>query len=180
MRRQENPEWRDIPGYDGVYQISRMGEVRTWFWRGKRLLEPRIMHQYNSARGKNENQYCVKLHCKDGVIRNKLVLTLMVDTWFGGKPPGMVPYHKNGDLRDHCLHNIGFATRSELGKMTGAKSRRRPVAKISPDGEIVEVYSSARAAARANSFSYQAVLDRCNGKVKKPFAADGYSYRFDD
>ena len=38
---------------------------------------------------------------------------------------------------------------------------------------------SARAAAKANHMSYQTVLDRCHGKVKKPFALDGYTYQFD-
>ena len=54
-----------------------------------------------------------------------------------------------------------------------------PVAKVTPAGEIVAVYQSARAAAKANHMSYQAVLDRCNGKVKKPYALDGHTYIFD-
>lgn len=181
MSRHAKQEWRDIPGYNGMYQISRWGEVRTWRWRGKQLMkEPRLMHQYLSKGGKNSRSLFVKLTDSTGKGRAITVLRLMVDTWLGGCPPGKVPYHKNGDLTDHCLHNIAFATRSELGKMTGAKSKRRPVAKIAPDGEIVEVYSSARAAAKANHMSYQTVLDRCNGKVQKPFALDGFNYLFDD
>lgn len=27
--------------------------------------------------------------------------------------------------------------------------------------------------------SYQTVLDRCNGKVKQPFALDGHTYQFE-
>lgn len=25
-------DWRDIPGYDGAYQINRIAEVRCWKW----------------------------------------------------------------------------------------------------------------------------------------------------
>ncbi len=64
--------------------------------------------------------------------------------------------------------------------MTGGKASRRPVAKVNAAGEIVAYYPSARKAAKANHMSYQTVLDRCNGKVKKPFALDGHTYRFDD
>ena len=39
---------------------------------------------------------------------------------------------------------------------------------------------SAREAAKANHMSYQTVLDRCNGKVKNPYALDGFTYRFED
>ena len=68
---------------------------------------------------------------------------------------------------------------AELGKRTGASAARIPVAKVTPEGEIVEVYPSARVAARENHMSYQTVLDRCNGKVKKPFALDGHTYQFE-
>lgn len=26
----DDPNWRDIPGYGGIYQINSMGEVRSW------------------------------------------------------------------------------------------------------------------------------------------------------
>ena len=66
---------------------------------------------------------------------------------WGAAPPGKVAYHRNGDLADSCLHNIAFATPQELGAKTGAQSSRRPVEKIDTSGEVVAVYSSARAAA---------------------------------
>ena len=98
---------------------------------------------------------------------------------WGAAPPGKVAYHRNGDLADSCLHNIAFATPQELGAKTGAQSSRRPVEKIDTSGEVVAVYSSARAAARANHMRYQTVLDGCNGKVKNPYALDGHNYRFE-
>ena len=36
-----------------------------------------------------------------------------------------------------------------------------------------------REAARRNYMSYQTVIDRCNGKVKKSVAPDGYDYIWD-
>lgn len=173
-------DWRDIPGYGGAYQISREGEVRTWRYRGARWLkEPKLMRQYIRHQGTRSRRRVVKLTDETGRAREVGVLGLMVDVWLGGRPPGLVPYHRNGDLSDHNLNNIGFATREELGRRTGASAARMPVAKVTPSGEVVAVYTSARAAARANHMSYQAVLDRCNGKVKKPFALDGHTYIFD-
>lgn len=172
-------DWRDIPGYDGAYQISWEGEVRTWRYRGeRRMKKPRLLRQYVTHRGRSHRRV-VKLTDETGRAREANVLGLMVDVWLGGRPPGLVPYHRNGDLSDHNVNNIGFATREELGRRTGASAARMPVAKVTPSGEVVAVYTSARAAARANHMSYQAVLDRCNGKVKKPFALDGHTYIFD-
>ena len=176
--------WRDIPGYDGAYQISGEGQVRSWRWRGDQFMqEPKIPRQYMRkprCGGRRSARRYVKLTDGQGRGKEVAVIRLMVLTWFGGYPPGKVAYHKNGDLTDHCYTNIGFATPRELGRMTGGKSRRRSVAKVNAAGEVVAFYPSARKAAKANHMSYQTVLDRCNGKVKKPFALDGYTYRFDD
>lgn len=64
--------------------------------------------------------------------------------------------------------------------MYGARSRRKAVVKIDNYGEIVEVYSSARMAAKANYMSHQTVTDRCNGKCRSIFAPDGYAYAWED
>lgn len=177
-------DWREIPGYGGAYQINRMGDVQTYRWRGERFTTtPRPLTAYIRApRGaqRKSGRRFVKLTGNDGKAKEVAVLQLMVRVWAGGPRPGLVAYHRNGDLADNCLHNIAFATREELGRKTGAKAARRPVAKVTPGGEIVAYYPSAREAAKANHMSYQTVLDRCNGKVKKPFALDGHTYIFDE
>lgn len=174
-------EWRCIPGYGGMYQINWDGEVRTWRWRKDKIAQkPRILNQFMARRGRTGRARFVKLIDSNGKAQDVKVLRLMAEVWLGGIPEGKVPYHKNGDLADHCVNNVGFATRQELGKMFGAKASRIPVAKVTPDGEIVEVYPSARAAAKANYMSYQSVIDRCNGKVKNPYALDGHNYIWED
>lgn len=175
-------DWRDIPGYGGAYQISPRGEVRSWRWRGNRFAkEPRLLAQYKRKANRPTPRPIrfVKLTTPDGKSKDWPVLRLMVLTWYGGCPEGKVPYHKNGVLADNSLNNIGFITRRELGKKTGAKAKRVAVKKVDPEGEVVEIYPSARAAAKANHMSYQTVLDRCHGKVKNPFALDGHNYQFD-
>lgn len=175
-------EWRRIPGYGGVYEISDMGNVRSWRWRGSRWAKkPHLLTPYKRKRGGGPSGHgvFVKLTDENGVSREKSVMGLMVETWLGGKRPGKVPYHKNGDLADNWAGNIAFASRKELGRKTGASANRIPVVKVTPEGEIVAVYPSARVAARKNHMSYQTVLDRCKGKVKKPFALDGHTYQFE-
>lgn len=175
--------WRDIPGYEGAYQISRDGQVRTWRWRGEHFSkEPRLLTKYiRKARyGRKPKRQYVKLTDSRGKPKDAAVIRLMVITWLGGYPPGKVAYHKNGDTRDDSLNNIGFISSRELGRKTGGKSKRIPVAKVDEAGEVVAVYTSARQAAKANHLSYQSVLDRCHGKIRNPFALDGHTYRFDD
>ena len=180
MKNKHAQDWRDIPGYGGAYQISFDGGIRTWRWRGERHSRyPRPMVQYLRGGGKWSRRRYVKLTDNNGKSREVVVLHIVVDVWLGGCPPGMVPYHKNGDLSDHCANNIGFATREDLGRMTGARSRRIPVVKLNRSGQIVETYTSAREAGRRNHMSYQTVINRCHGKVKNPYALDGHTYEYD-
>lgn len=56
-----------------------------------------------------------------------------------------------------------------------------PVLKFSAAGELLECYSSARQAAKANYFSYKTIIDRCNGKCKRHvLAPDGNYYAWDN
>ncbi len=90
---------------------------------------------------------------------------------------GMSAYHKNGLKSDDCLGNIGVLSKSELAKLTGLKNGCEfRIVKINDKGEIVDVYRSAREAGRKNYMSYQAILDRINGRVKSLYAPDGYVY----
>lgn len=171
-------KWKDIPGFGGRYQASTEGRIRrVWEKSGKTTL----LMPYEKSRRKNSNSKAprVRLTRQDSSRVEKTVLKLIAETFYG-VPPGMVPVHANGAKSDCSVANIRFMSATELGKQFGADSARRPVAKIDANGEIIECYRSAREAARHNYVSYQTVMDRCNGKVKKEFALDGYSYRWDD
>ena len=164
--------WRDIQGYDGRYQVDREGNIRRVFPSGKtRLLQPHHKKMAGSQR------LIVHLY-HNGKQKEVIVMQIVARAFLGPCPEGCVPYHKNGCQSDNYVNNIAYIDRRQLGKMTGAMSRRKPVAKIDQNGEIVDVYSSAREAARKNYMGYQSVIDRCNGKIKR-IAPDGYFYKWD-
>ena len=93
--------WKPIPGYEGLYEVSDQGQVRT-FRRGAkgRLLKPGRMTQghLSVALGRGNSQ-CV----------HKLVLLAFV----GPAPFKCECLHKNGDPSDNRLQNLRWGTRSE-------------------------------------------------------------------
>ena len=166
--------WKDVPGYNGKYQCDIEGNFRRVYKSGKtRTIRP---YRKNGTR----NKMVIHLTDDNGKTLEKLAIGIVALTFFGPAPPGCVPYHKNGALTENHINNIEYISRKELGKKTGANSRRKSVAKINGFGEIVEVYPSARVAAKENFMSYQTIIDRCNGKVKSAFAPDGFAYAWED
>ena len=171
--------WKDIPGFEGAYQASTEGRIRKMWPKTGTVT---VLRQYSKSESKktaNRKALRVRLCRMDGKRIERTVLKLVAET-FLGIPPGKVPVHKNGVHDDNHVSNISFMSELELGLKYGGLSSRKPVAKIDENGDVVEFYRSARAAAKENFLSYQTVIDRCNRKVKKEFALDGYSYRWDD
>lgn len=169
--------WRDIVGYEGIYEISTAGRIRRKYKTRSRFMQP-------FTREKKKSRRFVNLTDAAGIKKQYPVAKLVAKT-FLSQPEGTVAYHKNGVLSDDWVGNITFSTQEELGKTNGGKSRRKPVAKIDRSGEIVEIYPSAAQAAKINYISEQCVKDRCNGwqnrhgdavKLKSLFAPDGYAY----
>lgn len=161
---------RDIPGCGGKYRANPQGQIVRVCASGKM----RPMAQYPA-----HNRYVVKLTI-DGVSRAIPAAAIMLLTFRGPCPTGMVPYHKNGIKSDNRLDNLGYMAPADLGRRTGGRSRSRSVLKVDDGGQAVEAYRSAREAARRNHMSYQTVMDRCNGKVKKPYALDSHNYVWED
>lgn len=167
--------WRDIPGYGGKYRASKAGDIQRVFPSGL----VRDMTPYRKQGEVLRNRLFVKLTV-NGKPKEVSMLKIMAGTWHENKDKSLVPYHKNGIATDNHADNIGFISRSELGKISGHMAKKRKsVFKVDKDGNEVEVYRSAREAARQNNMSYQAVLDRCHNKVKNPFALDGHTYQFE-
>lgn len=166
--------WRDIPGFEGIYQADREGNIRRLYQNGKvRILTPYHKKMSGSQR------LVVKLTA-NGKSREVVVVQAIARTFLGPPPAGYIPVHRNGCQSDNYVNNIKYISRQQAGKIYGARSKRKAVAKIDNHGEIVEVYPSARTAAKANYLSHQTVTDRCNGKCKSPYAPDGYAYAWED
>lgn len=166
--------WADVPGYDGKYQASVEGDVRRVYQSGK----TRLMTPYRKKMSGSQRLVVKLTH--NGKSKEEILMQVIAKTFLGEPPDGFVPYHKNGCQTDNYLGNIAYISKKELGQRTGKLSRSMAVLKIDPNGEVVDVYRSAREAGRKNFMSYQTVIDRCNGKCKGAFAPDGYAYAWEN
>lgn len=97
-------EWRDIPGYEGFYQASSMGQIRCVLaGRGTRPFPP-----YRVVRGYLRNGYRRFKSIVDGKVLNQHVLVALA---FHGVPqPGEVVRHLNAVRDDNRPENLAWGT----------------------------------------------------------------------
>jgi len=188
MSRRE--EWRDIPGYDGWYQISTEGRIRS-FRKGHGIKDvrsetPTIMVP-KLWRNIKYGSTClrIRLVAPDGKLHFRYLTTLMADTWMGPRKPGYNVCIKNNNPADVRLSNLCIMKRSEITRLKtkGPKTIRRklPVIKIDKTLEVVDAFPSARQAALASGISPVTLRDYCNRKPKQSIIApDGFIYAWDD
>lgn len=162
--------WVAIKGYRYPYRINEDAKVQKYEDGAWTDLNPQLGSRTRSV---------VYLRAKDGKRVPAPLVTLMADAFMGGRKPGHCIVYRNGLKKDCQLANLRQVTRTECAKIA-YKNRRKSVAKIDQDGNVVEVYSSATEAAKRNFLSMTAIVSRCAKKVKDPYRLDGYNYLYED
>ena len=105
--------WRDVPGYEGRYEVSDLGNVRSWAVRGEvgsRRATPRTLSQATGKRGR-KTVSLVPEGASAG--RTHTVHGLVASAFIGPRPEGMQVAHWDGDAGNNRLSNLRYATPEE-------------------------------------------------------------------
>lgn len=107
-------EWRPIIGYEGIYEASSLGRLRSLDRRGKdfRKLKGKILKQSLSGR-KGQDYYFVMLVDHDGVAKNKKTHRLVYEAFNGHIFSGKVIDHIDGDRFNNRADNLQCITQRE-------------------------------------------------------------------
>ena len=158
--------WRMIKG-STKYEISDRGKIRRVLKNGK----TKPIRTYLKA-----NKWMVAKVDYKGVYREHCVHTLVASAFLPPKPAGHVVYHKNGCITDNDFMNLGWITRKELGRKSGARSDKS-IAVIQLDrqtGEIIDFFPTIREAGRKCYISHEAIRCAVIGKQK---TAGGFKWK---
>jgi hypothetical protein len=99
--------WLPVPGYDGMYDVSDRGRVRSWYpWRGNSV--PRIL-----APQLNNYLYDSFSLCLNGVNVRRKAHHLVLLAFVGPRPEGMETRHLDGNPRNNSLSNLAYGTHTE-------------------------------------------------------------------
>lgn len=112
-------EWLDIPGYEGIYQASNTGLIRskpgktTYTERhGVRHWKTRVLVQKYQMRTSGKRDAKVILW-KDGKEKTYLVARLVAMTWCPGYADGLTVNHIDGNPENNSCSNLEWVTKAE-------------------------------------------------------------------
>jgi len=119
---QANELWRPTVGYEGSYEVSDHGRVRSigrtvpHRKTGSRTLPTRILNQRMTSRRKGREHakryLIVDLCSADHKKHIHKVHRLVLEAFVGPRPEGYVACHGNDDPTDNRLDNLRWDTRS--------------------------------------------------------------------
>ena len=186
----ENVIWKPVTGYEGLYEVSNMGVIKSLNFR--RTGEEKILSTSKDTSG----YYFVTLFNK-GSRKECRVHRLVAEAFIPNPEYKPCIDHINTDRTDNRVENLKWVTHKEnsnnqltknkiikshqdpiLKKKRSqniSKSKMKPVIQFSQDGQIITVYNSVKNATEITGIDKASISYCCNGIQK---TAGGYKWEY--
>lgn len=163
-----NEIWRDVPGYEGKYQVSNLGRVKSLSYR--RSNKEVILKPISNGTG-----YLQITFCKNGKTERQYVHRLVAEAFIPN--PGGLPEvnHKSEVKTENQVWNLEWCTRKY--NATFSHTRGRSIQQYSLSGEPVQKWSSALSVEKELGFYSSSIIRCCRGKQDKAY---GYRWSYSD
>ena len=168
MAKQIKEEWKDIPGYDGYYEISNTGRIRICN-SGKILKQSDHTSGYKSVRLWNGSNY-----------KNHYVHRLVAEAFIPNPDNKPTVNHKDENRKNNSANNLEWMTYLENNEYGNRKkkfilSRSKPVRAYDKYGNVVFEFEGTRSAERMLGINHTNIGRCANGKSK---TAGGYIWEY--
>jgi hypothetical protein len=98
--------WKDIAGYEGLYQVSNCGRVKSLNYNHTKT--DKVLCEKH-----HKSNYVTVVLCKNGVNKNKSIHILVASAFIANPNNYPCVNHKNGIKTDNRLENLEWTTKKE-------------------------------------------------------------------
>lgn len=165
--------WKDIKGYEGIYQVSNLGRVKSLGnnkTKKEKILKPAI----------NRGYLRITIQ-KDGINKKKYVHRLVAETFIPNSEKKPQVNHINCKKDDNRVCNLEWCTNGENQKHAWDNGLKinvgRPIEQYSLDGKLIEVWDRIVDATKKYNVYHSSIVACCRGKLKK---TGGYIWKYKD
>ena len=169
--------WKDIKGFEGLYQVSNFGRIKSLERinvLGRRVKERILKPKINSC-----GYYQAQL-CKNSKVRHYMVHRLVYEAFNGQIPENMQVNHINEIKADNRLENLNLMTPKEntnfgTGIERRAKKRSKVVLQFDLNDKLIKEYQSAHQVERETGFGNSYIVKCCKGNRKQAY---GFKWKY--
>ena len=153
-------EWRDVVGYEGLYQVSNQGRVKSFKWNKERFLKPSM----------DKDGYLLVTLCAGGKRKTLKVHRLVCEAFHENPDNKPQVNHINEDKTDNRACNLEWCT-CKQNVNHGSRNERvsKPVGQYSLDGKLIKLWPSTMEAERQAGFNHGNISQVANGKYKQAY-----------
>lgn len=162
--------WRDIEGYEGLYQISNKGRVKSLKYGKERILKPQ-----DNGRG-----YMIIGLFKNGILKHIKVHRLVAITFISNPENLSEVNHKDENKKNNCVENLewirhmdncNYGTRNERV----GYSHSKPILQYSKSGDFIREWQGAREIEKLLGINHTSIIQSCKGRYK---SAGGFVWKY--
>lgn len=170
-----NEIWKDIKGYEGLYQVSNLGRVKSV----EKIDSSGRLRKEKLRKLQDNRGYLEIVLRKSNETQQFSVHRLVYETFVGEIPEGMQVNHINENKSDNRVDNLNLMTPKENSNWgTGIERHRnqlingkksKPVLQYDKDGNFIKEWVSLSEIKRQLGFNVGHISYCCNGKYNQAY-----------
>ena len=172
----KNVIWKPVLNYEGLYEVSNYGQIKSLNWYSHKGLEHLLTPQITK-----KGYYRIVLY-KDKVVKSYAMHRLVFEAFNGVIPEKMQINHKNEIKTDNRLENLevcdgfynnNYGTKCQRlsEKLKNHPNISRPILQYDKSKNFIKEYPSMAEAARIVKGKLQNIYQCANGKRKSAYGS---------
>lgn len=156
--------WKDIPDYEGIYQASNLGKIKSL---PKNIKMPKGGYRKQKEKflkfSIDKDGYFKTTICKNKKPKTYYVHRLIAKTFIKNKENKSFVNHIDGNKQNNCVNNLEWCTAKENVNhaIHILKKRMKKVDKYSLDNVYIETYESIEEAGLKNNIKPEHIWRCC-------------------